>query len=212
MENDLIQIIAGWEHNPQDFSKNVRQIRGIDGREKIQLRTELGLSQMELEGRPDGKRPAGFPSVLDWVCHRMREHRQRGLPPEVFRLDDADVERLQRESLQYQLRGACLLAMENREKAIRNIEHTIAITRLLSCHAPDEETRTQHRQLVPHLLLERTRVKVVFHVSQGDATEAAREIVEQIQREDREGRANASPSLTALQEMAEEVRRKYLAR
>ena len=36
-----------------------RKIVGEDGKEKLQVRLDLGLLQMELNGRPDGERPHG---------------------------------------------------------------------------------------------------------------------------------------------------------
>lgn len=217
MERDLVQVIDGWDYDPKDLGKNVRRIRGIDGRDKLQMRTELGLSQMELEGRPDGKRPAGFPSVLDWVRHRMEEHRKKGLSLAVFRLSEADVERLHWESLQYQLRVTCWLALGDHAGVSRDVEHNLAAAEILSCHAPDERTRAQFRQLLPPLILERTRAKVFLHASRGEVAGAAREIeqairriVEQCRQADEEG-VRSSPSLVVLQEMAEEVHRRFLA-
>lgn len=152
METDLAQLIGGWDYDPKDFPRNVRRIWGIDGREKIQLRS------------------------------------------------------------------TCQLALGEHMGAIRDIEHNIAAAELLSRHAPDEGTRTQFRQLLPHLILERTRAEVVFHVGRGEATKAAREIeraigeiVGQLRGEEQGGQVASSSALAALQEMAEKVRRTYLA-
>ena len=50
----------------------VRIVPGDDGLEKIQMRIDLGLLQMELSGRPDGQRPFDHESLLDYyeACAR----------------------------------------------------------------------------------------------------------------------------------------------
>jgi hypothetical protein len=40
-------------------------VRLATGGRAIQVRLELGILQMALEGRPDGRRPHGSPSLLD---------------------------------------------------------------------------------------------------------------------------------------------------
>ena len=54
---DLDSILSAWpfEHG----SVQVRVIRGTDGRSVLQLRLDLGILQMEIQGRPDGKKPFG---------------------------------------------------------------------------------------------------------------------------------------------------------
>jgi len=45
----------------------VRTLKGKDGMPKIQLRVDLGLLQMNAEGRPDGKKPFGHESLLNII-------------------------------------------------------------------------------------------------------------------------------------------------
>ena len=54
---DLSRLLREWDYDSNKL--NVRRIIGEDGREKIQLRVDLGVLQMEVAGRPDGKRPFG---------------------------------------------------------------------------------------------------------------------------------------------------------
>ena len=55
MDFDIASKLQDWDYSPNDL--NVRKIKGIDGKPKIQVRMDLGLLQMEWEGRPDGLRP-----------------------------------------------------------------------------------------------------------------------------------------------------------
>jgi len=52
MSLDLNTLLKDWPH--ESGAIKVRKVPGLDGREKLQLRIDLGLLQMELEGRPDG--------------------------------------------------------------------------------------------------------------------------------------------------------------
>ena len=70
MSQDITSILAGW-----DFDADVLQVRivaGNDGKEKIQMRIDLGVLQMEISGRPDGQRPHEFESLLDYYESRER--------------------------------------------------------------------------------------------------------------------------------------------
>lgn len=63
MSDDVSRILKDWPYQPGQLS--VRIVDGDDGRPKIQLRLDLGLLQMEFEGRPDGQRPGGYESLLE---------------------------------------------------------------------------------------------------------------------------------------------------
>lgn len=55
MSEDISPAMEGWEYRPDKVT--ARKIKGRNAKDKIQMRIELGLLQMEAEGRPDGKRP-----------------------------------------------------------------------------------------------------------------------------------------------------------
>ena len=57
-------MLKGWDYEPGTI--NVRKINGLDGEPKLQMRLDLGLLQMEMTGRPDGRRPHGSESLLDY--------------------------------------------------------------------------------------------------------------------------------------------------
>ena len=75
MSKDITSILAGWEFDPDELQ--VRIVAGDDGRDKIQMRIDLGLIQMELAGRPDGLSPAGFESLLELYEARAAPPRRR---------------------------------------------------------------------------------------------------------------------------------------
>lgn len=69
MQRDLTELLEEW---PFESGKiTVRVIEGKDGDPRIQVRLDLGLLQMHVAGRPDGKRPQGFDSLLDYHESRI---------------------------------------------------------------------------------------------------------------------------------------------
>ena len=49
-------ILRNWPYDPRSVSARVCQ--GSDGREILQMRVDMGILQLEVEGRPDGTRPS----------------------------------------------------------------------------------------------------------------------------------------------------------
>jgi len=73
-EIDLTNILNNWPYEPGNV--NVRLIKAHDGRPIIQLRIDLGILQMEVRNRPDGKKPYDFPSLLDYHIHQIQQAQQ----------------------------------------------------------------------------------------------------------------------------------------
>ncbi|MEL7472170.1 MAG: UvrB/UvrC motif-containing protein [Planctomycetota bacterium] len=93
MDLDLTELLADWAYTPGQI--NVRLIQGQDGARKVQVRLDLGILQMNMEGRPDGLRPHSYPSLLDY--HQARIDAQLAdpaadLPGESDGEDDIDSE------------------------------------------------------------------------------------------------------------------------
>ena len=72
MSNDLSKVLGEWQFRPDEVL--VRIVPGDDGRGKVQLRVDLGILQMEMDGRPDGHRPEGFESWLDYYEYLQQAH------------------------------------------------------------------------------------------------------------------------------------------
>lgn len=72
---DLFPILHDWPFEPGTI--NVRVIQGLDQLPKIQVRLDLGIIQMNIDGRPDGQRPHGFSSLLEYLEARLDEGEYR---------------------------------------------------------------------------------------------------------------------------------------
>ena len=59
------EVLRAWAYDPNTLS--VRLVNGTDGRDVLQMRIDMGVLQLELDGRPDGTRPKGFESFYDFL-------------------------------------------------------------------------------------------------------------------------------------------------
>lgn len=72
MDFDIGPLLESWEYQPGQIV--ARKFVGKDGKEKIQLRVDVGILQMNADGRPDGKRPMGCASLYDHYQVRLRQY------------------------------------------------------------------------------------------------------------------------------------------
>jgi hypothetical protein len=66
---DLRAALASWPYDPD---ADARRGRGDDGREILQVRTLMGIEQYEVDGRPDGARPHGRESALEYHVEKLQ--------------------------------------------------------------------------------------------------------------------------------------------
>src|SRR5262249_31582940 len=92
MSLDLNSLLKDWPH--ESGAIKVRKVPGLDGREKLQLRIDLGLLQMEMDGRPDGQRPHNCESYLIYHQRRALRAAERG---EDYELTPEQCSELQQE-------------------------------------------------------------------------------------------------------------------
>src|SRR5207253_6646346 len=151
-------VLDKWEYHPGQVG--VRKFVGKDGQEKIQLRVDLGLLQMNAEGRPDGKRPFGHTSLLEYQQARLYKHvaAHEG-ESEGFKLKPEDCAKLQLEALQYHHRYICLLQLEDYGGVIRDAERNLAVFEFVAKHAANEDLAWTLRQFQPQLLMILTRAQ-----------------------------------------------------
>ena len=157
MEKDLSCIIEGWDYDPDDFLNNVRKIIGKDCQERIQLRTDLGVYQMETTGRPDGKRPGGNESLLAYYLAKAQEQQIKFGAEGNIKLNEQDIANLYRESLQYYHRRICLFTLKEFELARKDAEHTLMIMDLVKKYSISKLAVFHFEQYRPYMIGEKTR-------------------------------------------------------
>jgi UvrB/UvrC motif-containing protein len=214
MDFDISQLLEQWEYQPGQVV--VRRFKGKDGKEKIQLRVDLGLLQMNAEGRPDGKRPFGYVSLFEHHQARLYKHlAAHGGSDEGFKLKAEDCGKLQLEALQYHHRYICLHQLEDYAGVVRDAERNLAVFDFVEKHAESEELAWALRQFQPQLLMILTRARGAQALQAEDYTLAIRlveEGLEQIRTFYREAgnteAAEQSGEVISLSDWLEEIRSK----
>src|SRR5438270_2736241 len=97
MSLDLNTVLKDWPHEPGMIK--VRKVTGLDGRDKLQLRIDLGVLQMEMTGRPDGLRPNGCDSLLTY--HQNRAQLAEAAPGNDNELSPKKCAERKQEGIQY---------------------------------------------------------------------------------------------------------------
>jgi UvrB/uvrC motif len=177
MNFDISHLLEHWDYQPGQVV--VRKFTGKDGTEKIQLRVDLGLLQMNAEGRPDGKHPLGYPSIYDFYQTKLYKHLASNEGnAEGFKLKAEDCAKLQLEALQYHHRYICLLQLEDYDGVIRDTERNIAVFDFIQKHAESEELIWSVIQFKPQLLLIQTRARATQVLEANDYNAAIQFIEE----------------------------------
>lgn len=195
-------ILQSWPYEPSTLSVRIRP--GADGRDKLQMRLDLGLLQLETEGRPDGTRPGGKATYLDYLIDLEsrwepgsgveEEAEPEGEAPEFdgnqeeeeeaaaptndrFRMNSKQCGEADREFVQYYHRRLCWLAMREFTKAMVDADHTLRLMDFCRDHSPDEEWTMSHEQYRPFVLFHRTQAAALAQLEAGKGAEASVEAI-----------------------------------
>ncbi|MBS1270998.1 MAG: hypothetical protein MAGBODY4_00127 [Candidatus Marinimicrobia bacterium] len=177
-KKDISDILNDWDFDPEVL--NVRRIEGEDGEDKIQLRLDLGLLQMEAADRPDGKHPHGFDNYLEFLQSEQRVVEGAGLK-EQFELTPEDLRDLQQESIQYYHRYLCLAELGDHESVIRDTAHNLEALEFVEEFAPDEENAWAFMQYYPYVKMMHTQAKVQLALEHEAYSNALKDIDASIQ-------------------------------
>lgn len=176
MTRDINAALAGWDFDPDKLQ--VRVVRGRDGRDKIQTRVDLGLLQMECEGRPDGQRPGGRESLLEVFEERRREVLEQG---GEFTLAPNECAELMREGFQYYHRYLAAFHLQMYDLVVRDTERNLRLFAFVVRHASRDRDKLEFDQYRPYVTMMRTRALALAHLDRDDHAAALRRIDEGIE-------------------------------
>ena len=171
MSLDLNMVLRDWPH--ENGKIKVRKIVGLDGREKLQLRIDLGVLQMELTGRPDGMRPHGCESLLEYHLQRAERALQRG---ETYELSIEQCAELQQEGIQYYHRYLSLFQINDYAGVVRDTQRNLELFDFVADHTQRDDLVWNLQQFRPYVLMMNTRARASILLQQGKFPEAIREI------------------------------------
>jgi hypothetical protein len=162
---DLRRIVEGWPYEPGKIT--VRTIVGKDGDEKIQMRLDLGLLQMEKDGRPDGKRPKGHDSLLEHHLAQLREYEEKNETDLGFHLNSNECQALRDEALMYYHRYLSLFVLEDFERVERDTARNRQVLDLCNKYATEEWDRLVLEQYRPYIVMMHARSKAQRSMAAG---------------------------------------------
>jgi hypothetical protein len=156
MSEDIRPILAGWDFEPDRMQ--VRVITGDDGTEKIQMRIDLGLIQMEVGGRPDGERPQGYESLLE---HYEAQAQEAAADGESFSLRPEDCALLMREGMQYYHRYVSAFQLERYDLVERDTARNLRLFSFVAGHASRQRDKMEFEQYRPYVVMMHTRARAM---------------------------------------------------
>jgi hypothetical protein len=201
-------ILRHWPFELGNLSARV--VKATENREVLQMRIDLGLMQMEMTGRPDGERPGGAETYLDYL---LRESLQHG--PDMILTEEQCAE-ADREFAQFYHRRICWLTLKNYRRAAEDAEHTLSFMDFCQDHSPDEQWSVSREQYRPFVLFHLTQASALAKLEEEDAEAAVQEINEGLQRfrdlfavYDAEEQYDDDELVSRLVEMREDLRNEF---
>jgi len=172
MVHDLRTILDGWEYEPGKIS--VRKIIGRDGREKVQTRVDLGVVQCEISGRPDGQRPFGCESLVDYQESRLRKHTEAQGVDDGFLLTADECRELRNEAHLYYQRYIALFVLGEFAGVVRDTAHNLRMLALCERYAESEVDREAVKTQRAYVLMMHYRGRVYDALNRGRFEDALR--------------------------------------
>jgi hypothetical protein len=154
---DILPTLKGWDYEPGTI--NVRKINGLDGKPKLQMRLDLGLLQMELAGRPDGAKPHGFDSLLEYYESQLKEHKRNNGTELGFHLTSNECQSLREEAVMYYHRYLSLFVLEEFSGVVRDTARNLRVLDLCGKYAINQEDRLVLEQYRPYIVMMNVRAK-----------------------------------------------------
>jgi len=167
---DITPVLKGWDY--ESGTINVRKVTGTDGLPKLQMRLDLGLLQMEMSGRPDGHRPHGFESLLEFYESKLSDHRRRNGTELGFHLDSDQCQTLREEAVMYYHRYLSLFVLEDYAGVVRDTARNLRVLDLCGKYAEEEQDRLVLEQYRPYITMMNARAQASLLVEAGRFDEA----------------------------------------
>lgn len=160
------EILRTFPYEPSQLG--VRFLPGRD-RDVIQMRIELGLLQLEVDGRPDGLRPHGFETFHDYLVQCLLKEGGE------FQLDEDSCNEVDREFIQFYHRRICWLKLQRYGAAICDADHSLRLMDFCLDHSSDPHWTAAHEQYRPFVMFHRIQAATLLELEEEDAESAVRE-------------------------------------
>jgi hypothetical protein len=205
---DLHRILNSWPYDPDE---DARLVRGDDGRELLQVRTPVGIEQYETEGRPDGARPHGMESVLEYFQKKFEEAKAAGHEAD-FELGPRQCAELFNEGTLYYFRYVRFFQLKDWARTVRDSARNLRAFDFLHRHAQREEDQQFLEKWRPYIIRVNSSASVMLELEKkayDTALQLANDAVRKIQAleelDDETFKFERERSVAALRELAAQV-------
>jgi hypothetical protein len=206
---DLREWLASWPYDPEH---DVRTVRGRDGRAVLQVRLPLGIEQYELDGRPDGQRPHGRESALEYQRGRLSQARAAGADA-AFSLSAEDCAELFHEGTLYYYRYLHLFQARDWQRTVRDTARNLKLFDFVRRYAARPEDQVHLEKWRPYLVRVNASAAAMGALEAGAYDRALATVqtaVDQIEgleeMEEATFKFERDRSLLALRELASQIR------
>ena len=163
-DEDIDDLLKEWEYEPHSLS--VRVVKASSGRKVLQMRIDMGILQLERDGRPDGTRPEGYDSYYEYLQSELNRF------GEEFVMNDEQCNEVDREFVQFYHRRICWLRLQEYRRAAADAEHTLGLMDFCKTYSSDEQWTMSHEQYRPFVMFHKTQA-VALQRLEDDGAEAA---------------------------------------
>ena len=207
---DLRALLKSWPYDPDS---DARFSRGDDGRQILQVRTPLGIEQYETDGRPDGARPHGKESLLEYHLQRLAQAKADNREAD-FELDPRECGELFTEGTLYYFRYVRLFQLKDWTRTMRDTLRNLQVFDLVRRYARREEDQQFLEKWRPYIIRVNSTAAVMLELENQGYDKALQLVNEALQRlekledmEDETFRFELERSLTALRELAAQIQK-----
>jgi hypothetical protein len=207
---DLRKFLESWPYDPDD---DARLTKGNDGREILQVRTPMGLEQYELDGRPDGARPHGMESALDYFTRKHEKAREQGKEAD-FELSPKDCTELFNEGTLYYFRYVRLFQLKDWKRTVRDTSRNLRAFDFIHEHARREDDQQFLEKWRPYIIRVNASAAVMMELERQSfekaltlANGAIQKIEALEEMDDETFKFERERSLTAMRELATQIQK-----
>jgi len=163
MTEDIGHILRNWPYNPGE-DLIVRIVEDIDG-PKLQIRIDMGIIQMEMDGNPTDEKPEGFES---WFEYYLQKHKQEeaNQVDDFFTLNDKDCQKLRRETVHYYYRYLGLMKLGDYKRVIRDTDRNRWLFDFIRKYAASEMDRWALDQYRPYVIMMNVRARASLAINE----------------------------------------------
>jgi hypothetical protein len=186
----------------------------------LQVRIELGVLQLEVSGRPDGLRPHGCTTYLDYLRHSAASRGQMpGGKSPSWVMSTHQCSESDREFIQFYHRRVAWLALRRYDKAIQDADHTLALMDFVRRHGTEPDYIASHEQFRGLVLFHRAQAATALALERRrpeEAIDALRDGVDRLNAhqntwwEEHDSSESPNPTLSEqLRSLEQEIRKNF---